>query len=206
MKKITKKRTARGTVAALAVIGIILGATAGACGGGSSSGQKKDQQNLSDARKSAQAAVPYPLADLKRGGWLERRLLRENLERENDPNRLAYAVLLNMQGNPVMQWPIKGRIFDLNSQMTTTNITECHNGCSSPVVLEAMGDNGTFGDEPHMVGFFTTSGVEIKVPIGGATTLIESDAPVHFTTKPVITYNENDRPSVDHGGVNNLGR
>lgn len=204
MRKINR-RTKIGT-AALAVMMIVgLGSTAGACGGSSSS-QKNDQKMLADARSSAQKAVPYPVSELKRGGWLERRLLRENLLRENDPNRLAWAVLLNMQGNPVMQWPIKGRVFSLDSQMTTTNVTECHNGCSSPVTLDAIGDNGTFGGEPHMVAFFTTNGVEIKVSVGGGSTVIESDAPVHFTTKPVITYNENDRPSVDHGGVNRVGR
>lgn len=204
MRKITRRE--KMMVASTAVV-VLLSGTVAACdsGGSKKTGRAKDTADLTAAQIAAQTAVPYPVAQLKTGGWLERRLLRENLLRENDPNRLAYAVLLNMQGNPVMQWPIKGRVFSLDSQMTISQVTQ-NNGKDGITSLDAMGDNGTYGGEPHMVAFFTTSGVEIKVSVGGGNTVIESDAPVHFTTKPVITYNENDRPSVDHGGVSNMGR
>lgn len=198
MRKINRK-TKTGTVAALAVIGIVLGSTAGACSSDSKkSGQKADTQVLSAVRKAAQTAVPYPLADVKRGGFLERRLLKENLLRQNDPKRLAYVTLLTDQGQVVATYPIQGMIFNLNSQMTTTQQVECHSSdCGSAVALDSIGDNGTFGTEPHSIGFFTTSGVEIK----WSGTYLESDAPLDLKSKPLLTYNVNQAPSVNHGGV-----
>jgi hypothetical protein len=199
MDKVTKKRTTRGTIAALAVIGLTLGATAGACDSGDKkSGQKADTDTLSAVRKAAQTAVPYPLADVKRGGFLERRLLKENLLRQNDPKRLAYVTLLTDQGQIVATYPIQGMVFNLNSQMTTTQTTECHGSdCKSLAALDAVGDNGTFGDEPHSIAFFTTNGVEIK----WSGTYLESDAPLDLKSKPLLTYNVNQSPSVNHGGV-----
>jgi hypothetical protein len=199
MNKITKKRTARGTVVALAVIGIVLGATAGACDSSDKkSGQRADTDTLSAVRKAAQTAVPYPVADVKRGGFLERRLLKENLLRQNDPRRLAYVTLLTDQGQIVATYPIQGMVFNLNSQMTTTQQVECHGSdCNSGTALDSIGDNGTFGDEPHSIAFFTTNGVEIK----WSGTYLESDAPLDLKSKPLLTYNVNQSPSVNHGGV-----
>jgi len=198
MRKINH-RTKVGTVAALAVIGIVLGSTAGACSSDSKkSGQEKDTQTLSAVRKAAQTAVPYPLADVRRGGFLERRLLKENLLRQNDPKRLAYVTLLTDQVQIVATYPIQGMVFNLNSQLTTTQQAERHGSDGGgTVALDSIGDNGTFGPEPHAIGFFTTNGVEIK----WSGTYIESDAPLDLKSKPLLTYNVNQSPSVNHGGV-----
>lgn len=200
MKKITRKRTLMGSTALVVATIVALGTTAGACssGGGDKKGTEKDSQTLSSVLQAAQTAEPYPLAQMKSGGWLERSLLTENLLRQNDKHRLAYVTLLSMQGQPIAQYPIQGMVFSLNSQLTRTDQTEKHGqyGDGSTVVT-AVGDNGTFGPEPDGIGFFTTSGVEVKW--NGL--YVESDAPLDLKTKPLITYNVNQAPSVDHGGV-----
>lgn len=197
--KITRKRTIRSSVAVLAAIGIMIGVTAGACSGDDKkSGAAKDKETLSGVRAAAQTAVPYPFAQMKSGGFLERKLLTENLLRQNDTNRVAYVVLLSQQGQPITQYTIQGMVFSLNSQLTQTNQSEKHGSDSSgTVVVDSVGDNGTFGPEPDGIGFFTTSGVEVKW--NGL--YIESDAPLDIKTKPLVTYNVNDKPSVDKGGV-----
>ncbi|GAC1369346.1 MAG: hypothetical protein NVSMB39_1070 [Candidatus Saccharimonadales bacterium] len=188
----------RNMMAALVAIIAIVGLSA--CSGSTSSSQSKSQQVTEDYQAAAEAAVPYPLDEVKKGGFLERKLLRENLLRQNNSNRLAYVILLNQQGQPIVQYPIRGMVFDLNSQMTTQDRI---NGCVSSsscggVVTRAPGDNGTWGDEPHAIGFFTTEGVEIKY--NGL--YIESDSPQDITTKPLIVYNADAaKPSVSSGGV-----
>lgn len=199
MRKISRKAK---MIAASAALVLGLAGTTTACfeddGGSGKKGTAKDTETLSAVLQAAQTAEPYPLAQMKSGGFLERSLLTENLLRQNDKHRLAYVVLLNMQGQPIAQYPIKGMVFSLNSQLTRTDQTERHGqyGDGSTVVT-AVGDNGTFGSEPDGIGFFTTSGVEIKW--NGL--YVESDAPLDLKTKPLITYNVNQSPSVDHGGV-----
>lgn len=198
MRKINRK--AKMIAASAAVVALLAGTTT-ACfddGGSKKSGQAQDTETLAGVRKAAQTAVPYPLADVKRGGFLERRLLKENLLRQNDPKRLAYVTLLTDQGQIVATYPIQGMVFNLNSQMTTTQQAECHSSdCGSAVALDSIGDNGTFGDEPHSIGFFTTNGVEIK----WSGIYLESDAPLDLKSKPLLTYDVNQAPSVSHGGV-----
>lgn len=184
--------------AAVAATGALVGGLTACDDGGKTSAQKKDSTTINAVRKAAQTAVPYPLAQVKGGGFLERRLLKENLLRQNDPNRLAYVTLLTDQGQVVATYPIQGMVFNLNSQMTATDLSEQHgHSGDGTVVVDAMGDNGTFGDEPHSVGFFTTNGVEIK----WSGIYLESDAPLDLTSKPLLTYNVNQAPSVNHGGV-----
>lgn len=200
MRKINR-RTRLAALSAVAVAGLIAG-TAACDDGSKKSGQAADTKTLAGVRKAAQTAVPYPLADVKRGGFLERRLLKENLLRQNDPKRLAYVTLLTDQGQIVATYPIQGMVFNLNSQLTTTQQVECHgSSCAGASVLDSVGDNGTFGDEPHSIAFFTTNGVEIK----WSGTYLESDAPLDLKSKPLLTYNVNQSPSVSHGGVKSTG-
>ena len=167
--------------------------------------QQTSQQVVEDYQKAAETAVPYPLADMQKGGWLERRLLVENLKRQNDSHRIAYVVLLNQQGQPIIQYTIQGMVFDLNSQLTTEdkiNGYNCggSNNCYGQTVTKSPGDNGTWGPEPKAIGFFTTEGVEVKW--NGL--YLEADSPMDIQTKPLIVYDAGSaKPSTTGGGVSN---
>lgn len=185
---------------------VLLAFVATACSGQppAPDSQKKSQNIVESYQESAETEVPYPLAQMKRGGWLERRLLKENLLRQNDAHRIAYVTLLNTLGAPITQYTIQGMVFSLNSQMTTEDkITYrgCDSSCGTAVVTKSPGDNGTWGPEPDGIGFFTTEGVEIKW--NGL--YIESDSPQNLTTKPLIVYNaDTAKPSTSAGGVANV--
>ena len=163
--------------------------------------QQASQQVVENYQKAAEAQVPYPSAEMIKGGWLERTLLKENLLRQNDKNRLAYVTLLNVNGQPITQFTIQGMVFSLNSQMTTEdklNYSGCGSNCGNATVTKSPGDNGTWGPEPDGIGFFTTEGVEIKW--NGL--YLESDSPLNLTTKPLIIYDASTaKPSVSAGGV-----
>jgi hypothetical protein len=195
-----KTRT-RNLTLAFGAIGVLLATTAGSCD--SASSQSKSQTLTDDITNSSGDTVKYPLADMKAGGWTERHMLVEHLQRQNNPKALRYITFITQQGQVVATYPVQGMVFDPNSQLTTTQMV---NGCNSNcgAVTQAAGDNGTWGPEAGSAAFFTTSGVEIQVP--SSMTWIESDAPLNLTTKPLITYDASAAPSVNAGGVKVGGR
>ena len=190
----------------LATLAVLIGVTLTACSEGppASDSQQQSQRTVETYQHAAEAAVQYPLAEMQRGGWLERRLLRENLLRQNDAHRIAYVTLLNTLGAPITQYTVQGMVFSLNSQMTTEDkitYAGCGSNCGNSAVTKSPGDNATWGPEPDGIGFFTTEGVEIKW--NGL--YIESDSPQNLTTKPLIVYNPGTaKPSTSAGGVNNV--
>jgi len=155
-----------------------------------------------DATDPARGGVAYPLAEMQAGGWLEEKMLREHLIREASPKTQRWIVVVSQQGQLLGQWPIQGVAFHPDSQMTTPKIATCTpnsggGGCGA--VVDAPGDNGTYGPEAGILDFFTTTGVEVK--IGGWPTWFQSDAPLGLSQPPVITYNVNSVPSFSGGGV-----
>lgn len=194
-----KPRT-RTAFTALSAIGVLLATSASSCDSHSDS-QAASQSLSNNYTNSATSSVPYPLNDMQAGGWTERRMLKEHLERQNNKQALRYIVLMTQQGQVIAQYPVQGMVFDPNSQMTTSQIV---NGCNSGgngcgAVTDSAGDNGTWGPEAGSAAFFTTSGVEIQIPSG--VWWVESDAPLNLTTKPIITYDAGAKPSVNAGGV-----
>ena len=160
------------------------------------------QQEVTDAYMTAAiAAVPYPLASMTSGGWLERTLLKEHLLRQNNAHRRAFVTIMNQMGQPIIQFPIQGMVFDQNSQMTTTDIInrycrDCTGG-GVAVTTPAAGDNGTWGPEPGGVAFFTVSGMEVKW--NGL--YMETDAPMTLPNKPLLTYDASVKPDTTGGIV-----
>lgn len=191
----------------LAILGATLGfifLTAESCFDNNTQSQQASQAITEAYQKAATDTVPYPLEEMKKGGWTERRLLKEHLLRQNDPNGVRYVTWLSLQGQVIAQWTIKGMVFDPNSQMSNEqSITWGSSGAGAGVV-EAPGDNGTWGPEAGDAAFFTTAGVEIQLPKGSI--WVESDAPLNITDKPIITYNATQAPTVDHGGLKGIGK
>ena len=191
----------------IAIMAILIGFTVTACTGDgppANDTQQQSQKTVETYQHAAETAVPYPLAEMQRGGWLERRLLRENLLRQNDAHRIAYVTLLNALGAPIVQYTIQGMVFELNSQMTTEDkitYAGCGSNCGNSAVTKSPGDNGTWGPEPHAISFYTTEGVQVK--FNGL--YIESDSPQNLTTKPLIVYNpDTAKPSTTAGGVSSV--
>jgi hypothetical protein len=198
---VLKLNRRRASIAALGAVGVFIVAGAASCDPSSSS-QQQAQQTTDSYQQAATGAVPYPLNQMKQGGWTERKLLQEHLLRQNDPNGTRWVVWLSQQGQVIAQWPIKGMVFDPNSQLTNSqSLSWSSNGGSG--VVQAPGDNGTWGPESGAAAFFTTSGVEIQLP--PAAIWVESDSPLNITDKPLITYNVDAKPSVDHGGLQGVG-
>lgn len=192
------KFTKKWAVAAAAIVAFpVLGAAS--C---NDNAQSAGQQTTEQYEAARQKAVPYPLAQMEAGGWTEARELSENLLRQNDPNAIHYVYWLTMNGGLIAQYTIKGMVFNPNSQLTNTqSITWSSNGGSG--VVDAPGDNGTYGPEAFCYAFFTTAGSEKKLPCDGL--VDESDTPEHFNTPPIITYDASQKSPLDKGQLKGIG-
>jgi hypothetical protein len=123
---------------------------------------EKESNAIADA---AFHAVPYPLAKVKAGGFLERRNLSERLSRFSDANKLGYVYVMSF-GKFLGYYSIKGKITSNQSQMTNPTQTwdnEGHcSGCGHyGMSAESIGDDGSYGENEPGVFFFTTAGVMV---------------------------------------------
>lgn len=145
-------RRRRTVLVALAggLVAVLMGA--GSCD--NSPAQESGQKLTEDAFAQQQAAVPYPVADLKEP--LERRNVRERLMRTNQPNKVGYVYLLSFSGDPLGYYVIKGKVSSTDSQMTTSNLVI--DRTEGDVVVDAPGDDGSYGPNEPGIFFFTAEG------------------------------------------------
>lgn len=152
---------------------------AGSCDGQSDS-RKEGEKLTEQAYKQQSEAVPYPADKLKDS--LERRNLRERLLRQNDPDKIGYVYYVQF-GKFLGYWTIKGKVSSTQSQMTPTDILDGRDcsGCTN--VVEAPGDDGSYGENEKGVFFFTTEGAQVQVPEDA---YFYSDQPVALDNVPEL--------------------
>lgn len=139
------------------------------------SGEKQTRQ----AFGQQSTAVPYPADKLKDS--LERRNLRERLIRTNKPNAISYLYLLSF-GKPLGFYTVKGKVSSTQSQMTTDQLQVCkdhagdYESACVPAVVNAPGDDGSYGANEDGIFFFTTEDVMVTTNLD----YIVSDQPLPF--------------------------
>jgi hypothetical protein len=182
----------RKTAAALAATLLLAGALAG-CTSGDSSAQKSGQQQTEQAFKQQSGAVPYPVGDLRDS--LERRNLREKLLRYNNPSKISYIYLMTQTGGIYAYFTIKGKVSSNQSQMTADQL-DIDRGSYGQAVVNAPGDDGSYGLNEDGIFFFTTDGV--MVTWNGQYLL--TDAPLKVNAQNlVVSYVEGSKPSSTSG-------
>lgn len=115
--------------------------------------QGTGQALTEEAFAQQQAAVPYPATELKDS--LERRNLKERLLRTNKPNQQGFVYLMSF-GKVIGYYGVKGKVSSTQSQMTTDNLVVGR--LESPAVVNAPGDDGSYGANEPGIFFFTTEG------------------------------------------------
>lgn len=126
------------------------------------SAQSSGQAQTEQAFGQQSSAVPYPADQLKDS--LERRNVKAKLLLENKPDAIGYVYLQSF-GKVLGYYVIKGKVSSNNSAMTTDQLVVdgCHrSGEDCPVVVNAPGDDGSYGPNEDGVFFFTTEGALIK--------------------------------------------
>jgi hypothetical protein len=147
----------------------------------------------------------YPLSQMH-GPTQEMKNDRERLLRLNDPNKIGYLSVILANGDVLGYWTIKGKPTSTESELLNTqDISNCSNGKTSGdscSVVDSLGDDGTYGGEEcatnNGVFFFDTRNAIHEVCPGSAT-VIYSDVPENYTTKPIVVENANEKPTSTAG-------
>lgn len=150
---ITRTRTAALVITAMLAVG-----TLAACDDGKPTAQKQGQAQTEQAYAQQSAAVPYPVDQLKDS--LERRNIRERLLRTNKPNAIGYVYVMSF-GKIIGYYTVKGKVSSTQSQMTTDQL-EIDHGSYGQSVVNAPGDDGSYGANEPGIFFFTTEGAMVE--------------------------------------------
>lgn len=111
---------------------------------------------------------------------LECRNLKERERRNSQPNAIGYVYLYNFDGSVKGYFTVKGKVSSTQSQMGAMDTIV--DPCSSsfcPEIMEAPGDDGSYGPNEEGIFFFTTEGA--MVTYSGEYVL--SDAPLKLSDK-----------------------
>jgi hypothetical protein len=95
---------------------------------------------------------------------LECKNLKERERRNSQPSAIGYVYLYNFDGSVKGYFTIKGKVSSTQSQMGAMDIIAdaCLNTTDyCPEVMEAAGDDGSFGPNESGIFFFTTEGVMV---------------------------------------------
>jgi len=171
----------------VATFGLVTG-----CSPAEETAQGKSQATTEEYSSAAVKAVPYPLEEMKAGGWLERQNLRERLIRYSDPSKLSYIYLFSAQGQLMANYTVKGKVSNTSSQLTTSETVNDYCGSGEcKIATPAPMDDGTWGPSEDAIFFFTPEGVMIQ----WNSLYVLSDSPLDLTTQPVLVYNTGSKPS-----------
>lgn len=167
-------QTTRKVVASLGTLALV-GALV-ACGGNdkasTTDAQHKQQQDTLTAFQQQSQNVPYPKDKIK--DPQERHNLGERLVRQNDPNHVSYLYILSF-AKPLGYYVIKGKVSSTQSQMTSSQY-ELDHGSYGQSVVDAPGDDGSYGPNEPGIFFFTTAGVMVQTDLN----YVISDQPIPF--------------------------
>lgn len=123
-----------------------------------SEAQMKGQKATEEAYQQQAEAVPYPGTELRDS--LERRNLRERLLRTNDADKIGYVYVMSF-GKVMGYYTVKGKVSSTQSQMTTDQLIAKPCDSCERYVVNAPGDDGSYGQNEDGIFFFTTSGVYV---------------------------------------------
>ena len=129
--------------------------------------------------RMAKAAANVLCGDPKES--LECKNLREKEKRNSDPNRIGYVYLYNFDGSVKGYFVVKGTVSSTQSQMGGMDmiVDACPASDYCPTVMEAAGDDGTYGPNENGIFFFLANGT--MVTYSGE--YILSDQPLSLNTK-----------------------
>jgi hypothetical protein len=165
------KQNMKKAVFAAALAAVLVGSTAASCDS-TQSEQSKNSEKMQDARNNKLGSI---ILCGEANDSLECKNLKERKRQDEDPNRVTYLYLVNMQGEPFAYWVVKGKVSSNQSQMAPMDqaIQMCgYSECWT--MAESPGDDGSFGPNEDGIFFFTTDGN--KIVVGGGN-YIQSNFP-----------------------------
>lgn len=126
---------------------LLLGAAS--CSGSENEGERK-------AREAREAKAANVITCGLKGESQECINLKKKLTRDNDPARITYVYTLSWTGEFIGYYVVKGKVSSNQSQMGPMDQVMDRYNIGDDLVLEAPGDDGSYGPNEDGIFFFTT--------------------------------------------------
>lgn len=147
---------------------IAVGCSASVAMGGKPDWWRNAETTSDEIGRAAFTAVPFPMAETKAGGFLERKNIAERLRRFSAQNKTGYLYLMSF-GKFVGYYVIKGKISSVQSQMTNGNqVWDSGSGEQGETVVDSIGDDGSFGPNEggdRGIFFFTSNDTMVETTL-----------------------------------------
>lgn len=147
------------------------------------------EQTETNHQRLARRIPPPQLQDSQ-----ERRNLVRRLELVNNANRISYIHLLAMDGRVIFYSTVRGKVSSLNSMLTTSQqvvtipYPACSGqGCYGQNVIESPDFDGTYGDNPRGIFWFTPDGTYME----WNGNYFISDRPMRLSQEPTMVMQVN---------------
>jgi hypothetical protein len=144
----------------VAILGVVAAVALGAC----TSTPENKPDDAARAARDAKANSVVPCGSKNES--LECRNLAEKKRRDEDPTRISYVYEMSWTGEFIGYFVVKGKVSSNQSQMGPMDqvleygCRSCNGGYGN-VVVEAPGDDGSYGPNEDGIFFFTTDGNKI---------------------------------------------
>jgi hypothetical protein len=151
--------------------------------------QTQEATATEENQKRLTQSVPPPVLQ----DSIERRNLKERLNRNNKADKIGYVFLLSDTGSIITSYTIKGKVSSLNSLLTTPQQLVADNWCQNKKgsntacqsqVVDSPDFDGSYGKNPEGVFFFTTDGNMVE----WSGKYLYSEQPMTLSSAPVLTY------------------
>lgn len=134
------------------------------------------EKNQSSLLKSQ--PLPSPLSYS-----MERQNLLDKLKFEAKQGAVGYVALIGPMGQLIAYYTIQGKVSSLNSYLTTGTQTQWrYSQGVSGVTIDSPDLDGSYGENPQGVFFFTTSGRYVE----WSGNYLFSDQPMNYVTQPLL--------------------
>jgi len=151
------------------------------------------EQTEANQQRLVKAVPPPVLTDS-----LERRNLRNRLERLNKADSIGYVYLLSQDGKIVAYYTVRGKVSSLDSYLTTpTQVVKIPMAGSYQLHdLPSPDFDGSYGKNPEGIFFFTTEGAYVE----WTGHYLYSDQPLKLTQPPVLVMPVKDNAAAPPAG------
>lgn len=140
---------------AIASLPLLLVGGLAACSNSTPEAQKAFEDRISKASSNILCGDPKESLECKN--------LREKEKRNSDPNRIGYVYEVNFDGSTNGYWVVKGKVSSTQSQMGAMDmvVDVCPLTDYCPEIMEAPGDDGTYGPNEDGIFFFLADGTMV---------------------------------------------
>ncbi len=121
---------------------------------------------------------------------IEQNNIIERITRDNTPGSVKHLYVISAySGQVILYSPVRGKVTSSGKRLSPNYKVETHGSNYSPINIEALGDDGSYGNSSEYLYWFTPAGLYHQHYVSGGQIVHISDQPI--SVKNVIITVEN---------------